>query len=226
MRYVSMGDVPPKRHTQVRDHGGDGALLVEEVMGYEGFSGNESILYHLRSPCDVLQVGEFEPMAIEEWVPGAHVHRLTQTAGLVAAGDPISGRRVLMFNDDVELAVCKPAIEFDGFYRNGEGDEVVFVHEGSGAFETIFGTLPYRRHDYVVIPRGTTYRVRCDDGPQTWLTFHTPGEIETPNRYRNRYGQLLEHAPFSQRDFHPPRSLVTHRSRGEFELVVRARRGH
>ena len=226
MRYVSMGDVPPKRHTQVRDDDGNGALLVEEVMGYEGFSGNESILYHLRSPCDVMEVGSFEPLVVEEWVPGAHVHRLTQTSGLAPAGDPISGRRVLMFNDDVELAVCKPATDFDGFYRNAEGDEVVFVHEGSGVFETIFGTLPYRRHDYVVIPRGTTYRVRCDDGPQTWLTFHTPGEIETPNRYRNRYGQLLEHAPFSQRDFHPPATLQTHREHGEFELVVRARRGH
>ncbi|CAN5243670.1 homogentisate 1,2-dioxygenase [soil metagenome] len=225
MRYVSLGDVPPKRHTQVRDDEG-GELLVEEVMGYEGFSGNESILYHLRSPCDVMEVGEFSPIVVEEWVPDAHVHRLTQTAGLAAAGDPIFGRRVLMFNDDVEMAVCKPALQFDGFYRNGEGDEVVFVHEGSGVFETIFGTLPYAQHDYVVIPRGTTYRVRCDDGPQTWLTFHTPGEIETPNRYRNRYGQLLEHAPFSQRDFHPPASLQTHRERGgEFELVVRARRG-
>jgi homogentisate 1,2-dioxygenase len=224
MRYVSMGDVPPKRHTQVRDD--DGALLVEEVMGYEGFSGNESILYHLQSPCDVAEVGDFEPLVLDEWVPGAHVHRLTTTAGLTPAGDPVSGRRVLMFNDDVELAICRPQDEFDGFYRNGEGDEVVFVHEGSGAFQTIFGTLPYRPHDYVVIPRGTTYRVRMDGGPQTWLTFHTPGEIETPNRYRNRYGQLLEHAPFSQRDFHPPASLETHRRRGEYELVVRARRGY
>ncbi|HVF76969.1 MAG TPA: homogentisate 1,2-dioxygenase [Solirubrobacteraceae bacterium] len=225
MRYVSLGSVPPKRHTQVRD-GDSGELLVEEVMGYEGFSGNESILYHLQSPCDVMEVGAFEPIALEEWVPGAHVHRLTQTAGMAPAGDPIFGRRVLMFNDDVEMAICRPSEDFDGFYRNGEGDEVVFVHEGSGVFETIFGSLPYRQHDYVVIPRGTTYRVRCDDGPQTWLTFHTPGEIETPNRDRNRYGQLLEHAPFSQRDFHPPASLQTHRDRGgEFELVVRARRG-
>ena len=76
-----------------------------------------------------------------------------------------------------------------------------------------------------MIPRGTTYRVRSDDGPQTWLTFHTPGEIETPNRYRNRYGQLLEHAPFSQRDFHPPAALETHRSPGSYDLVVRARGG-
>jgi len=224
MRYVSMGDVPAKRHTQVHDE--DGRLLVEEVMGYEGFSGNESILYHLRSPCDVAEVGAFSAIALEEWIPDAHVHRLTETASLAPAGDPVFGRRVLLFNDDVEIAICKPAHELGAFYRNGEGDEVLFVHEGSGVVETIFGTLPYARHDYVVIPRGTTYRVRMDEGPQTWLTFHTPGEIETPNRYRNRYGQLLEHAPYSQRDFHPPAALRTHRDAGEHELIVRARRGH
>ncbi len=224
MRYVSLGDVPPKRHTQVRDE--DGTLLVEEVMGYEGFSGNESILYHLQSPCDVAEVGAFEPLVVEEWVPGAQVHRLTQTAGLEPMGDPVSGRRVLMFNDDVEMAICRPAEEREGFYRNGEGDEVIFVHEGSGALETTFGTLPYAQHDYVVIPRGTTYRVRMDEVPQIWLTFHTPGEIETPNRYRNRYGQLLEHAPFSQRDFHPPVSLEARREPGRHELTVRLRRGH
>lgn len=227
MRYVSMGPVPAKRHTQVRDadSDGDGELLVEEVVGYEGFSGNESILYHLRSPCDVARVGAFEALSIEEWVPDAHVHRLTQTAGLQPAGDPISGRRVLMYNADVELAICRPASEREGFYRDGEGDEVIFVHEGAGVVETIFGALAYRPGDYVVIPRGTTYRVRMEDGPQTWLTFHTPGEIETPNRYRNRYGQLLEHAPFSQRDFHPPATLATHRDGGVHELTVRVRGG-
>ena len=76
-----------------------------------------------------------------------------------------------------------------------------------------------------MIPRGTTYRVRMDEGDQVWLCFHTPGEIETPNRYRNRYGQLLEHAPYSQRDFHPPAELHTHTDRGDFELTVRVRDG-
>jgi homogentisate 1,2-dioxygenase len=223
MRYVSMGRVPAKRHTQFRENG---SLLVEEVMGYEGFSGNESILYHLTSPCDVAEVGEFTPIEHEEWVPDAHVHRLTDTAPLGFGGDPVFGRRVLMWNADVEMGVAKPTEELDAFYRNGEGDEVLFVHEGSGVVETVFGTLPFGAHDYVVIPRGTTYRVRLGDGPHTWLTFSTPGEIETPNRYRNRYGQLLEHAPFSQRDFHPPESLEPHRERGDFELIVRVRGGH
>jgi homogentisate 1,2-dioxygenase len=131
-----------------------------------------------------------------------------------------------MFNGDVEMGVCKPVEEAGFFYRNGEGDEVLFVMEGSGMVETVFGALPFREHDYVVIPRGTTYRVTLDPGPQTWLTFHTPGEIETPNRYRNRYGQLLEHAPYSHRDFHPPQGLETVRERGEHEVVVRVRGGH
>jgi homogentisate 1,2-dioxygenase len=223
MRYVSMGRLPAKRHTQFRENG---TLLSEEVMGYEGFSGNESILYHLHSPCRVAEVGDFEPIELEEWVPDAHVHRLTDTVPLAPDGDPVFGRKVLMFNTDVEMGICKPTHDADCFYRNGEGDEVLFVHEGEGELETVFGRLPFRAHDYVVIPRGTTYRVVLGDGPHTWLTFHTPGEIETPNRYRNRYGQLTEAAPFSQRDFHPPAELATHAERGDHELVVRVRRGY
>ena len=223
MRYVAMGDLPAKRHTQFR--GDDGRLLVEEVMGYEGFSGNESILYHLQSPCRVASVEEFTPIEREEWVPDTHVHRLTDTAPLEAGGDPIFGRRLLMFNGDVEMGIAKPTEELEAFYRNGEGDEVLFVHEGSGELETVFGRLPFGPHDYVVIPRGTTYRVRLHDGPHTWLTFFTPGEIETPNRYRNRYGQLLEHAPYSQRDFHGPTELEVG-SGHEAELFVRVRGGH
>ena len=224
MRYHSLGDTPPKRHTQFRR---DGALLVEEVMGYEGFSGNESILYHLTSPCRVSEVMEFTPIRRDEWVPEAHVHRLTHTAGLEPDGDPILGRRLLMWNADVEIAICRPARSVDWFYRNGEGDEVIFVAEGSGTLETVFGTLVFGRHDYIVIPRGTTYRFLLDGGEQTWLCFTTPGEIETPNRYRNRYGQLNEGAPFSHRDFHPPELLVTHDEEGgRHELVVRARDGY
>jgi homogentisate 1,2-dioxygenase len=221
MRYVSVGDIPQKRHVQVRR---GGRLLTEEVLGFEGFSGNESILYHLHSPCRIADVGPFTPLIRDEWVPDAHVHRLTHTAGLSPQGDATTGRRVLQFNGDVEIAICLPEREAEGFYRNGEGDEVIFVHEGVGVLETIFGDLPYGPHDYLVIPRGTTYRFRFEDA-QRWLCFHTPGEIETPKRYRNRYGQLLEHAPFSQRDFRVPQAPSTHEEAGEHLLVVRVRGG-
>jgi homogentisate 1,2-dioxygenase len=222
MRYERRGRLPDKRHVAFRE---DGTLLTEEVMGFEGFSGNESILYHIETPCRITEIGSFTPIERPEWVPEAHVHRLFDSRQVPAGGDPITGRRLLMFNDDVEIGVARPAASQDYFYRNGEGDEVIFVHEGSGELETTFGTLSYREHDYIVIPRGTTYRFRPADD-QLWLTFTTPGEIETPNRYRNRYGQLLEHAPYSHRDFHPPAELATHRDGGEYELVVRVRGGY
>jgi homogentisate 1,2-dioxygenase len=222
MRYHSLGNIPRKRHAQYRDNG---RLLVEEVLGFEGFSGNESILYHLESPCRIAEAGEFEPIEHSEWVPDAHVHRHLETGGVEPGGDPISGRRTLMWNGDLEAAICRPETEIDAFYRNGDGDELVFVHSGSGTVESVFGSLPYAEHDYIYLPRGTTFRFSLDATPQLWLVFHTPGEIETPNRYRNRYGQLLEHAPYSQRDFHPPEELVTHREGGEHELIVRVRDG-
>src|SRR5690349_21819423 len=169
MRYEARGRLPAKRHVAFRENG---TLLTEEVMGFEGFSGNESILYHLQTPCRVTELGPFEPIERDEWVPDAHSHHLLNTAGLPASGDPVRGRRLLMWNGDVEIALARladqAAAPADGsptsspqanyFYRNGEGDEVVFVHEGGGVLETSFGTLPYREHDYVVIPRGTTYR--------------------------------------------------------------------
>ncbi len=222
MRYERRGQLPDKRHVAFRENG---TLLTEEVMGFEGFSGNESILYHLQTPCRVNELGSFTAIERDEWVPAAHAHRLFDSTQVEAGGDPVLGRRVLMYNDDVEIGVCRPTEAQHYFYRNGEGDEVIFVHRGSGELETTFGTLSYREHDYVVIPRGTTYRFQ-PEGEQLWLTFHTPGEIETPNRYRNRYGQLLEHAPYSHRDFHPPLELVTHRERADHELIVRVRGGY
>jgi homogentisate 1,2-dioxygenase len=220
--YRRSGDLPPKRHTQLRQNG---TLLTEEVLGLEGFTGNESILYHLHSPCRLKDLGTFEHIEREEWLPDAHAHRLLQTTGVDPAGDEISGRRVLMWNSDVEISLCRPASSMDYFFRNGERDELVFVHEGSGTLQTIFGDVPYREGDYLVIPRGTTYRF-APRGAQRHLVFETPGLIEIPHRYRNAYGQLLEGAPYYTRDIHPPEELKTYSERGEFQVKVRVRDGY
>jgi homogentisate 1,2-dioxygenase len=223
MRYASLGQIPHKRHSQFRNNG---TLLVEEVMGYEGFSGNESILYHTGSPCRIAEVGPLRRLERREWDPQAHVHRLANLGGVQPGGDPITGRQVLMFNGDLEVSVCKPVEPLEGFYRNGEGDEVIYVHRGSGVLRTVFGRVEFGERDYVLIPRGTTVTWDFDGGSeQFWLVFHTPGEIETPSRYRNRYGQLLEHAPYSQRDFRPPTELETRDEAGEHRMVVRVREG-
>jgi homogentisate 1,2-dioxygenase len=150
--YQRLGDLPRKRHIVHRDNSsnGSGALLTEEVMGFEGFSGLESILYHLQSPCRVIECGAFEPIVREEWVPDAHAHRHLKTWDVKPGGDAVGGRRLLMWNDDVEISLCRPVEPMDYFFRNGEGDEAIFVHEGSGTLETTFGDLPYAPGDYVV----------------------------------------------------------------------------
>jgi homogentisate 1,2-dioxygenase len=219
--YQRRGELPRKRHIVFRENG---KLLTEEVMGLEGFTGNESILYHLVSPCRVKELGSFTAVEREEWVPETHAHRLLNTYDIPLAGDEISGRRTLMWNDDVEIALCRPRSSMDYFFRNGEGDEVIFVHEGSGTLETTFGNVPYKPGDYVVVPRGTTYRF-VPDGPQRHLVFETPGLIEIPRRYRNQYGQIVEGAPYYHRDIHPPAELETRRESGEFLVKVRVRSG-
>jgi homogentisate 1,2-dioxygenase len=224
MRYAAVGEVPAKRHSQVWRDNGVRRLLTEEVMGYEGFSGNESILYHLGSPCRISEIGPLTPLERDTWEPLAHVHRLADARDVAPGGDPVSGRHLLMFNGDIEVSVCKPTAELDGFYRNGEGDEVIYVHRGSGVLRTVFGRVPFKERDYVLIPRGTTVSWELAEGvEQFWLCFHTPGELETPQRYRNRYGQLLEHAPYSQRDFHGPVELESFDESGSWRLLVRVR---
>ena len=220
--YQRRGEVPRKRHIVFRENG---RLLTEEVMGLEGFTGNESILYHLESPCRIKELGTFTPIVRDEWVPEKHAHRLQNTYDVPSSGDEISGRRSLMWNDDVEISLCRPDGTMDYFFRNGEGDEVVFVHEGKGTLETIFGDVPYKDGDYIVIPRGTTYRF-MPEGEQRYLVFETPGLIEIPRRYRNQYGQILEGAPYYHRDIHPPTDLHTRRERGDFLVKVRVRGGY
>ena len=189
--------VPRQRHAP--DRGGHGArgLLGERVDPLPPASRRAASA----------SSATFEPIEREEWVPDAHAHRHMRTADIEEGGDALSGRQLLMWNDDVEISLCRPTDEMESFYRNGEGDEVIFVHEGSGTLETIFGDLPYREGDYVVIPRGTTYRFASSRAPQRHLVFESPGLIEIPRRYRNEYGQLLEHAPYYHRDIHPPTEL-------------------
>jgi homogentisate 1,2-dioxygenase len=221
--YHAVGEVPPKRHTQLWR---DGRLLVEEVVGTDGFEGRSSTLYHLHTPMRLLRVGTFRPIEREAWVPEAHVHRRFESRELPPDGDALSGRRLLAWNEDLEISLSRPDRAMERFYRNGEGDEVVFVHEGQGTLETVLGDLPYRAGDYVVIPRGITHRFRpLDTTPQRHLVITSPGLVEFPARYRNDYGQLLEVAPFCHRDVHGPTGLSTHDEDGEFLVTVRVRDG-
>jgi homogentisate 1,2-dioxygenase len=221
-RYICLGAVPKKRHTQFRRP--DGGLYSEEVFGTRGFSGIASILYHLHPPtalAEVAPVGEHSAAGFEEVQPLRPRH--FRTAPLSPAGDPVSGREPLLANADVTLGLCRPVEGMEYHYKNADGDELLFIHEGAGRLETMFGTLPYGPGDYLVIPRGTIYRVVAEPGPARMLYLESAGAVEVPRRYRNEYGQMLEHAPYCERDLRVPERREPRDETGRFE--VRVRRG-
>ncbi|CCF13179.1 homogentisate 1,2-dioxygenase family protein [Brevibacillus laterosporus GI-9] len=190
-------------------------------MGTKGFSGIQSILYHHNPPTQVTEVKKIATIDMQyvEREELRHQHFLSFDAP--QGGDPILGRRYLLGNDDVVMAVCSPTEEMDYYYRNSEGDEVVFVHKGEGELQTIFGTITYRPGDYLVIPIGTTYRIVPSTEDTRFLVIESQNEIVPPKRYRNEHGQLLEHSPFCERDIRVPERLETHVEEGSFEVRVK-----
>ncbi len=218
--YRTLGQIPPKRHTQFRKP--DGSLYAEELFGEEGFSGCFSLLYHQYPPTRVTRIERYGEVCRQEWPQDIHRHHHFRTTNLEPGGDPITGRHLLMYNNDCAMSVAEPTQKMDYFYRNAMGDEVLFVHYGQGTLETTFGLLPYHDGDYLVIPRGTTWRVLPASDKQRFLVVEGfGGPIQPPKRYRNEFGQLLEHAPYSERDLRVPDELPTHDERGEYQVRIK-----
>jgi homogentisate 1,2-dioxygenase len=223
MFYVSRGNVPHKRHTQHRAP--DGSLYAEELFGVEGFTGRSSLLYHLSPPTETWKIEPVGDVRIRAVDDGVHRHRLVKTGSVPARGDIVSGRVPLFFNNDVLMGVIRPAeaLPANRFYRNGEADELLFFHEGSGTFESVFGSMRYGQGDYLVIPIGTTWRLSPDTVEHRVLYLESPTEIVAPRRYVNDYGQLLEHAPYSDRDLRAPDETAPRAEAGDFEIHVKVR---
>ena len=220
--YYRLGEVPHKRHTQYRQP--DGSLYHEEVMGIHGFAGAQSILYHLYPPTRISRVLGEARVEIPYEAAGALRPRHLRSVGLPAGGDAVSGRVPLMGNNDVVLYGARPDRAMDYWYKFAHGDDVYFIHDGTGVLESQYGLLRYRPGDYLVIPTGVLWRILPDEGvPQRMLVIEAYGHIEPPKRYLNNYGQFLEHAPFCERDIRPPDRLVTYDEQGQFEVHVKAR---
>lgn len=219
--YHSLGQVPRKRHTQFRRP--DGKLYTEQLMGSRGFSGRSSLIYHHNMPTQVREIRRVQKCSVEHSDEQGLRHHHFKTMGLKKSGDPVTGRVVLLHNSDVSMAIAVPDQKMTYYYRNGQGDDLYFVHEGTGRIQTTFGELDYRPGDYVVIPRGTSYMFHPSGDPQRYLVIESASSIETPKRYRNEYGQLLEHAPMAERDIRRPERLETFTDRGKYEVRIKAR---
>lgn len=218
--YHQLGDIPHKRHTQFRDE--EGNLYREELKSTYGFNNITSLLYHIHAPTVSTKVeGEVLPEP-EAWDEKIRHHHL-RTEDIPVHGDITSGRIPLMFNQDVTISVCRPEQSMDDFYRNGDCDEVIFVHDGSGELKSPYGKLEFHKGDYIVIPRGITYNMSLNSDNSRFLIFESQWPIKTPKRYRNEHGQLLEHSPFCERDLRRPKYMEPRVETGEFHIRVKAR---
>jgi homogentisate 1,2-dioxygenase len=218
--YHHLGTVPRKRHTVFAKE--SGGIHDEELVGNLGFGGLQSLLYHIHRPTSLTEIRRVAEIA---WAPDPdrtlrmrhfRAHRLP-----AAGSSPVTGRTPLLFNREVAISIVRPTETDEFFYRNSQGDEIVFVTEGGGVLESQFGELPFRKGDYLVIPRGVVHRHRLSTGEQIFLVLESSGYVRTPRRYRNEHGQLLEHSPYSERDIRPPARLPVHDEKGEFPILVK-----
>ncbi len=245
--YTQLGNFPKKRHIQFRRP--DGALYSEELFGTEGFVGPTSTLYHVHPPTQVsgwTTLYNTKPEYVERQVMRMR-HTLTQD--VKPSGDPVTGRTVLFGNDDVEMGIANPAEKMPYHFKNGQGDECLFIHYGSGTLYTMFGTLKFSKKDYIVIPKGTIYQMVFDERPDNGSDEETFGgyskadmpfgkflSIETvngshilppPGYLSKKTSQFLEHAPYCERDLVTPFEDAEHPLcydvAGDFEVRIKAR---
>jgi homogentisate 1,2-dioxygenase len=219
--YQQRGRLPRKRHVAFRRE--DGGLYPEELVGNKGFAGASSLLYHLRLPTAVKSVRPFRELAWEAEEPGPLRHRHLRSGRVETGPSPVLDRVPLLWNDDVALSIVRPSVPEDLLYRNAQADELVYVSEGEGVLESAFGQLAFRDGDYLVVPRGIVHRYRVAPRAARFLVLESKGEVRLPKRYRNEHGQLLEGAPFSERDIRAPGELRTIDETGEFAVLVKSR---
>ncbi|MCC6459215.1 MAG: homogentisate 1,2-dioxygenase [Saprospiraceae bacterium] len=221
MFYHRLGKIPHKRHDQFRKNG-NGTLYAEELVGTQGFSGVSALVYHLYPPTIVKNRGTAYSVAPKIAIE-KNLEALSFQGFQVPASDHyLNSRTTLFVNNDLHVGLAAPQNgTTDYFFKNADADEILFVHQGSGTLKTAFGKIHFVYGDYLVIPRGTIYQITFDTPDNRLLLIESFSPVRTPERYRNRYGQLLEHSPFCERDFKLPEDLETHDERGDFQVFIK-----
>lgn len=219
MRYIQLGQIPPKRHTVFKSE--DDQFYYEQLFGTEGFHGIASLLYHIHRPTQIKSVGEVKDVSPKIAVEKNVIPRMIKGAKITPEDDFLVSRKVLMLNNDLKMGLAKPRQSMDYFYKNAECDELLFVHEGKGVLKTMLGNISFSVGDYLIIPRGTIYQLELESEHNVFFFIEANSPIYTPKRYRNEFGQLLEHSPFCERDIIPPTFVQPKNEKGDFLIKVK-----
>jgi len=218
--YYSLGSIPHKRHTQFRKP--DGALYAEQLFSTEGFSNDYSLLYHSHPPTEIIRTDEpidSMPTIAEEKMLK---HRSFEGFNIKPKKDFLQSRKPVLVNNDVHIVLAAPQESMnDYFFKNADADEMIFVHEGSGMLKTMYGDLSFGYGDYLVIPRGTIYQITFNNDNNRLFIVESFSPIRFPKKYLSKYGQLMEHSPYCERDIRPPKNLITKDESGDFQIKTK-----
>lgn len=218
--YHSLGKIPHKRHTQFRKP--DGTLYSEQLFGTIGFDGMYSNLYHEHRPTQVKEIKRQYSVAPE--VASNNNMKSYRLHGFKVApkDDYLESREIVLTNSDCNIILAAPRkSQTEYFYKNTDADELIFIHKGSGKLRTLMGNLDFEYGDYLLVPRGIIYQIEFNDEDNRLFIVESRSPIYTPKRYRNWFGQLLEHSPFCERDIRRPMELETHDEAGDFLIKVK-----
>mgnify|MGYP006133494809 FL=1 len=219
-RYHTLGKIPHKRHTVFRKK--DGNIHHEELFGTIGFDGMSSLLYHLHPPTQVKSIKPAYSVEPEIAVDKNLKAYLIKGFDVPEVADHLKSRISLMLNNDLNISLSSPTnLEENYFYKNTDGDEVIFVHKGSGVLRSFVGNIKFSPGDYLVIPRGMIYALKFNKGENRLFIVESYTPVYTPKRYRNYFGQMLENSPYCERDIRVPEALETHDELGEFIIKIK-----
>ncbi|MEN9700201.1 MAG: hypothetical protein RLZZ301_1399, partial [Bacteroidota bacterium] len=218
--YHKLGKIPHKRHTVFRQE--DGSLYHEQLFGTAGFDGMSALMYHIQPPTVVKSIKGQKNIAPEVAIEKNMLMRSFRGFDLQPVADYVESRVPVLVNSDVYLELASPTHSMnDYFYKNADADEVIFIHKGSGKLRTQLGNIDFSYGDYLVIPRGMIYQLHFNDENNRLFIIQSFHPVFTPKRYRNWFGQLLEHSPFCERDIRPPYELETHNQEGDFLIRIK-----
>ncbi|QTE24180.1 homogentisate 1,2-dioxygenase [Polaribacter cellanae] len=218
--YHKLGEIPPKRHTQFRKK--DGSLYYEQLFGTIGFDGMSTNSYHEHRPTMVKHIGK--QYSVKPKIAKANNIKSYRFRGFQVPpeNDYLESRKVVLTNADCNIILAAPKKSTtEYFYKNTDADEVIFIHKGTGKLRTHLGNLDFKYGDYLVIPRGIIYKLDFDNENNRLFIVESYSPVYTPKRYRNWFGQLLEHSPFCERDLRRPQELETYNELGDFLIKVK-----
>ena len=220
--YQQLGNIPHKRHTQFRKP--DGSLFSEQLFSTEGFSNDSSLLYHYHPPTQIIRTEphiDVSPKIAEERMLK---HRSFEGFRVKPQEDFLQSRKAVLVNSDCHIVLASPQRSmYDYFYKNTDADEMIFVHEGSGTVHSQYGELPFRYGDYIVLPRGTIYQMEFNDEKNRLFIVESFTPLRFPKKYMSRFGQLMEHSPYCERDIRPPQDLKTYDLKGDYLIKAKKR---